>query len=310
MKHGLIKVIVAVFALAANPACVHARAKKSLGPNFESRVLTSQGRDREYLLYTPSTYNSKSQTPVVIGFHGGATSNAILARTTHFHRLADEQGFLVVYPNGIDGNWNDGRGTVNNDVDDVKFVTDLIEEVKRLRNVDARRIYVTGISNGAFMVQRLACEQSNRIAAFSAVAGSMSTPLRAVCKPSKPVSIMIINSPEDKFVPYKGGEMKRGAGGSLLSVPDTVKFWSQHNGCTNTVEKALSKKYSADPSRVILRQTSGCRGGSTVVQYIIEGSGHTWPGGQDQPPWLVGPTSEELNATTESWNFFKGRILQ
>jgi polyhydroxybutyrate depolymerase len=280
-----------------------------LGPNFQSSLLSYQGRMRDYLLYTPSSYNPNSSTPVVIGFHGGTSTNVRFAQTTNFHRLADEKGFLVVYPNAVNKNWNDGRGTVNQDIDDVGFVTALIGEVKRLRKVDAQRVYVTGISNGAFMVQRLACERSDSIAAFSSIAGSMPTPLRATCNPSKPVSIMMINSPSDRFVPWEGGEAKRGKGGSILSILSTVDFWRQRNGCRASNEETLRENVPGDGTRVNVRRYNNCRGNTAVVLYKIEGGGHTWPGGTDQPAWLLGATSQELNATRVSWNFFQSHTL-
>ena len=280
-----------------------------LGPNFQSLGLTYQGRKRYFLLYTPPSYKPNIPIPVVIGFHGGTTTNVRFARTTNFHKLADDKGFLVVYPNGVDKNWNDGRGTVNQDIDDVGFVTSLIEELKRLRNVDARRIYVTGISNGAFMVQRLACERSDRIAAFSSIAGTMPTPLRASCNPSKPVSIMMINSPDDPFVPWEGGEAKRGKGGSLVSVLGTVDFWRQRDGCRASNEETLPESAPGDNTKISVRRYNNCRGNTAVVFYKIVGGGHTWPGGVDQPAWLVGRTSQELNATKVSWDFFQNHTL-
>lgn len=281
----------------------------ALGANFEERQITHQEKNRKYLLYTPSSLNSNNPAALVIGFHGGSTTNARFARTTLFHRLADEQGFLVAYPNGINANWNDGRGTANPDIDDVGFVTKLIAEIKNLRKVDSRRIYATGISNGAFMVQRLACEKSEIIAGFSAIAGSMGVALRKSCNPSKPVSMMIINSPEDRFVPYKGGEMKRGAGGDILPVPELVEFWKQQNVCGSVEEKRQPKSISTDKTKIVERRYRDCKNKSDLVHIIVEGGGHTWPSGKDQPPLLVGPTTQELNATTESWSFFKDRLL-
>lgn len=280
-----------------------------LGPNFQSLKLSHQGRIRDYLLYTPPSYNPNIPTPVVFGFHGGTSSNVRFARTTNFQGLANEKGFLVVLPNAINKNWNDGRGTVNQEIDDIGYVTALIEEVKRLRKVDARRVYVTGISNGAFLVQRLACERAELIAAFSSIAGSMPTPIRAKCNPAKPVSIMMINSPDDRFVPWEGGEGRRGKGGSILSIMDTFDFWRQFNGCKASSKETLIDKVPGDKTRLHVSEFNNCRSNSAVVLYRIERGGHTWPGGADQPAWLVGATSQEMNATTASWTFFQKHAL-
>lgn len=291
--------------LLVSSSCRLTRANPGQQPNFEARKMTHQNRAREYLLYTPPSYNAQIPTPLVIAFHGGSTSHERLARTTLFHKLADEQGFLVAYPNGVDGHWNDGRSSSNPEIDDVGFVKLIISEIKRARSLDTARIYATGISNGAFMTQRLACEQSDRFAAISVVAGSMSAELNAVCQPKRPVPIMFINSPDDTFVLWQGGEMKRGKGGKMLSVPDSVDFWKNKNNCGQQSEKTLPKKVPQDKTKIVLREFRNCENNATVLQYIVHSGGHTWPSGKDQPPWLVGPTTQELDATQESWNFFK-----
>jgi polyhydroxybutyrate depolymerase len=296
----------AVFlSLLVSSACRHTRANPGQQPNFETRKITHQDRAREYLLYTPPSYNAQSPAPLVIAFHGGSTSHQRLARTTLFHKLADEQGFLVAYPNGVDGHWNDGRTSSNPEIDDVGFVKLMISEIKRTRSLDTTRIYATGISNGSFMTQRLACQQSDRFAAVSVVAGSMSVELNAVCQPKRPVPIMFINSPEDTFVPWQGGEMKRGKGGKMLSVADSVDFWKNNNNCGQQNEKTLPKKVPQDKTKIVLREFRNCENNATVLQYVVHGGGHTWPSGKDQPAWLVGPTTQELEATQVTWDFFK-----
>jgi len=281
----------------------------ALNPNFVSLKLTHQGRIRDYLLYTPVSYDKTRPYPVVIGFHGGTSTNARFARTTNFQQLADEKQFLVIYPNAVNKNWNDGRGTVNQDIDDVGFVTAIIEEIKRLRNVDAHRIYATGISNGAFLVQRLACERSDLIAAFSSIAGAMPTLIRANCNPARPVSMMMINSPDDRFVPWEGGEGRRGKGGNIMSIMDTLNFWRMRNSCTASFQKTLIAEIPGDKTRVSVINFNNCKSNSEVVLYKINGGGHTWPGGEAQPAWLLGPTSKQINATRLSFDFFQRHSL-
>lgn len=310
MNSALSNLFLVMICAATLTACVHTRAKKSLGSNFLTRTLSKQKHTREYMLYTPPNYDSNRPVPVVIGFHGGETTNAIFARTSRLHILAEQENFLVVYPNGVNKHWNDGRGTSNPDIDDVGFVTAIVEDLKSYRNIDTSRIYATGISNGAFMTQRLACELSDVIAAFSAVAGSMGVNLRASCQPSRPVSMMIINSPIDNFVLWNGGSMKKGKGGNILSIPELVEFWKRHNSCGEPEERTLPKRIANDKTKVVVRQHNGCREDTQLLFYTIEGGGHTWPSGADQPPWLVGPTSREMDATAEIWNFFKRHSLK
>ncbi len=279
------------------------------GRGFRSIELSNQGMTRNYLLYTPASYNPSIPTPVVIGFHGGGSANLVFSGVTSFHRLADQEGFLVVYPSGVNGYWNDGRGSVNSSIDDVGFVTALIEDLKRQRNIDARKVFVTGLSNGAYFVNRLACERSDLIAAFSSIAGSIPTPLMPGCNPIRPVPMMMVNSPNDKFVPWQGGESTLGEGGSILSIIEAANFWGGLGKCTTVAEEALPEIAPNDNTRVILRRYSNCISNSGLLLYIIEGGGHTWPGGSNQITSLLGPVSQEMNATGVSWNFFKGFIL-
>jgi polyhydroxybutyrate depolymerase len=279
-----------------------------LGENAELRKIEFQNRTREYLLYTPKSLDANTPAPMVIGFHGGTTSDVRFARTTLFHRLADEKGFLVAYPNGVGGNWNDGRGTANPEIDDVGFVMALIDEVKARHKVDVKRIYATGISNGAFMVQRLACEKSERFAAFSAVAGSMGTALREACNPRSPAPMLIMNSPYDKIVPWEGGEMERGKGGSILSIPSLVEFWKSKSSCGSMTEEVLQKDGVPAAKRVKIQRFDDCRNRASVTLYRVEDGGHTWPDGIDQPAIMVGPTSKQFNATLVSWEFFRGHV--
>jgi polyhydroxybutyrate depolymerase len=158
----------------------------------------------------------------------------------------------------------------------VDFVSALLDQVEKDYSIDSRRIYATGISNGGFFTQRLACELSNRIAAFAPVAASMAAPLSTTCNPPKPVSILMINSPDDQFIPWKGGQMTKGAGGQILSIANAVQFWQKHNGCrANPQEKTLTPLDQADPTQVTLQSYTGCRNGSEVLLYTIQGGGHT-----------------------------------
>jgi polyhydroxybutyrate depolymerase len=117
--------------------------------------------------------------------------------------------------------------------------------------------------------------------------------------------MLVMHSPADSFVPWSGGEMKKGAGGLILSVPNVVEFWNKRNGCDGKKEESLPKKVSSDKTKVILNRFSNCKNKSALLFYRIDGGGHTWPDGVDQPAWLVGPTTKEINATIEIWNFFR-----
>jgi polyhydroxybutyrate depolymerase len=270
---------------------------------FDNRQLFHQGLKRTYSLYTPPIYKDENPLPLILGFHGGYTLASRFAITTGLNDLADEKNFLVVYPQGIDRHWNDGRGTTNPQIDDVGFVEALIHDIQNFRNIDSRRIYVAGISNGGYFVQRLACQLSQKIAAFASVAATLPRSLKDCCQGQLPVSILMINSPNDTFVPWEGGICTKGKGGEILSVPATVEFWRQHNGCSSIKQT----QFLGD--NVEMMRYSGRNSEVEVILVTVKDGGHTWPGGKQQPQWLVGKTTKEIQASRLIWDFFQRHIL-
>jgi polyhydroxybutyrate depolymerase len=272
-----------------------------------SHKLNIGGSDREYYLYTPAVLKPNQSLPLIIGLHGGRGQPQQFAQTTNFNKLAQKQGFIIAYPAGIDRNWNDGRDskTLQNQ-DDVAFIRAMIDDIQKTRQIDATRIYATGISNGGFMTQRLACELGDRISAFAAVASTMASPPSSACKSSPPVAMLTINSPVDQFVPWQGGTMTRGAGGVILSVAETTDFWRTKNGCSQKpILTTVKSSAPADGTKAIVADHRTCQSGREVVQVTIAGGGHTWPGGSNQPAALVGVTSNQIDATSYIWDFFQ-----
>jgi polyhydroxybutyrate depolymerase len=304
------------------------RGRVNLNQDMLLRRLSHQGLERSYYLYTSSSYTQDRPMPLLLAFHGGVGQGNNMAAKTGFNNLADRENFLVVYPNGIDlegpgGQWNDGRNTpeVHPEIDDVSFVRAVIEDVAKLRNIDRKRIYVTGGSNGGIFAQRLACEMSDQIAAVASVSATMAKSLRPKCQPQRAIPILMINGTDDKLVPWRGGEMKVGARGEILSVPDTVAFWRQNNGCSATPKQKEVADTEPDGTKVVSYEYSGCQENATVILYQIEGGGHGWPGGQPRRPInqdnfrnrsyenLVGKTSQEINASEVVWEFLQQYTL-
>jgi polyhydroxybutyrate depolymerase len=151
--------------------------------------LTVGGVERRYLLHVPPHLAPGRAAALVLAFHGGGTHDWSMPGLTHFDPLADREGFLVAYPDGLDRSWNDGRGM--SAADDVAFVRAVIEDIERSHDVDPRRIYATGISNGGFFSNKLACDLSDKIAAVASVAATMPEKLVSACKPSRPVSVTL-----------------------------------------------------------------------------------------------------------------------
>jgi polyhydroxybutyrate depolymerase len=283
------------------------REKISLGES--SGELNNQGYLRTYKLYTPSYYNANRPMPLVMVFHGHDGTGASIADVTRFNDLAEQKGFIVVYPDGIEQNWN-LRGASSGKVDDVSFTTALIDRLQQIRNIDSRRIYATGFSKGAIFAQDLACEIPDRIAAFASVAGALPVRLQPKCQPNTPISMLMINGTKDLAVYYQGDvKTKRGA---LISVPETVNFWRSLDKCTSPAQvKQLPDPNPRDRFQVKSSHYSDCSGSSEVMLTDIVYGGHSWPGGASQDPNQIQFNAAiGYSATDAIWEFFQRHSLR
>jgi polyhydroxybutyrate depolymerase len=273
------------------------------------------GTEREYYLHRPPRTDGATSLPLVIALHGGEGHPLRLAQQTGFNEVADRNGFMVVYPSAGGRQWNDGRSTTAGGRDDVEFIRELISHLVETEGVDPARVYATGPSNGGHMTLRLACELSDRIAAFAAIAGSFPKDYMRRCSPDHPVSLMMIHGSEDRFVRWQGGEIpkgrERGAGGAVEPVPETVEFWRERDGCRADPEvDKLPDRDPSDGTHVEVTRYEDCRGGSEVVLVRIIGGGHAWPGSRaNRSNRLTGRVSQELDGAAYVWNFFRDRAL-
>jgi len=275
-----------------------------------ARSIQVGGRPRTYLLHTPGTYPQGRPAGLVIALHGGGGMGRHMERLSGLSPLADREGFVVAYPDAVDRNWNDGRETPTipaqaQNVDDVGFIAALITALTREFSLDGRRVYATGISNGAFMSQRLAAELGDRIAAIAPVVGGMAPRVRDHFAPPGPVSVLVMNGTDDPLVPYQGGAVARDRG-QTIPVPEIVRLWVRHNRCGVAAEtERLPDRDAGDGSRVRRDTYGGCAARTSVVLYTIEGGGHTWPGGaQYLPVAIIGRTNRDIDATRVIWEFF------
>ena len=286
--------------------------------NDYSASIVKGSLERTYTVHVSSSYDPGKPTPVVIVLHGGGGTGKGMVRLTEFNALADAENFIVVYPDGFEKHWNDGRGVqwqshVEN-TDDVGFISALIDHLSDELNIDSSRVYVTGISNGGMMSHRLGCELSQKIAAIAPVASNIPVNQASVWSPSRPMPALIINGTEDPLERWEGGEIRLGKNtyGVVLSVADTVEFWVEKNGCSPTpIITQLPDLDSADGTTVRTEAYGGCQDGAEVVLYAIEGGGHTWPGGfQYLPKSVIGRTCREFDASRVIWQFFKEHPLE
>lgn len=251
---------------------------------------------RDFTTYMPA--NATDGMPLVISLHGGFASPAGQFRLANFRPIADREKFIVVCPASKRG-WQDGRKV--KDIDDVKFISELISYLIETYHADPDRVYVTGISKGGFMAARLACELSQRIAAVAIVAATLDSD--EGYSPRYPMPILYIHGTKDPIVPYKGGSL---FGRAIYSHPDIIKKWVAIDHCdpkplsTNMPDKAN------DGTTIVKEQYTNTLTGIQVIGYTVNNGGHTWPGGwQYLPRFLIGKTTKNLDACQVIWDFFK-----
>ncbi len=261
------------------------------------------GRKRTFRVHVPASYAAGKPAPAVLLFHGGAGSGAQLqGESAEMDPIAEREGFLTIYPDGtgLVQTWNGGLccgKAVEDDVDDVGFVGKLLDQLEKELCVDTKRVFATGMSNGAILTHRLACELSSRFAAVAPVAGTIGV---GTCQPDQSVAVMQIHGTMDGHVPFAGGVGCGPAGVAFVSVPDTLAGWRQRNGCAATSKPTFQQ---GNGSCVAY---DGCQ--APVVLCSVEGGGHSWPGGVPKVGVVDcpadGPQSTTFSASEVAWSFF------
>lgn len=256
------------------------------------------GLYRNYRLYVPAAYSEDTPAPLLFNLHGYTSDAFGQSLYANFNNIADTAGFLTVLPNGtIDafGNryWNcfiaPGTG-----VDDVAFLSDLIDSLSLSYNIDLNRVYSTGMSNGGFMSHALACELSNRIAAIASVTGSIDEDRIDYCDPQHNTPVMQIHGTADGTVPYYGDF-------GFMPVDSVVAFWVKQNHCFADPEfTAVPDIVTTDLCTAEHYVYSGCYDNINIELFKIIGGGHTWPG---TAITFLGVTNLDINACREIWRF-------
>ena len=265
-------------------------------------TLVSSGQSRAYLLHVPPGYDRSRPTPLVISLHGASLWPALQMKISQWNRLADAYGFIVVYPSaaGFPKIWHVDR--VPGLATDVRFISDLIDALQAAYNIDPARIYANGMSNGGGMAFVLSCTLSDRIAAIGMVAAAQSLAWDW-CTDRRPIPMISFHGTADPVIPYAGGASPVGPAANFPSVPGWAQSWAQRNRCASV---PVAAAVAADVTR---RQYQNCAGDATVVLYTVEGGGHAWPGGTALPAWIVGPTSQSVDASALMWSFFRQHPL-
>ena len=267
--------------------------------NRNNGTLVSAGKPREYLLHVPASHDRTKPTPLVISMHPAGMWPAFQRDISGWNKLADEHGFIVVYPAGrgvpkifpMDG-WK-----TPSQMPDVRFIAELIDTLAATYNIDPARIYADGFSNGGGMAFVLSCTLSDRIAAVGLVASAQLLPWKW-CTDTRAVPMIALHGTADTFTPYDGG--KRFIHSSPFpSIPVWAANWAKRNRCDDSPGESL---VATDVTR---RAYTNCADNADVVLYTIQGGGHTWPGGGSLPDWFVGTTTYNIDASRVMWAFYR-----
>lgn len=263
-------------------------------PPIQQRQLTVDGQVRTYRLFIPVSAHRDRPSPLVVVLHGVGNNPEAMAGLTEFDRQAQAAGFVAAYPEGIALSWNAGfccAAAFVQGVDDIGFLNRLLDQLEAEGGIDPDRVFVVGVSAGAMMAYRFACESGERVRAVGSVAGAM---LLEECRPARAVSVIEIHGTDDPLVPYRGGHVQPPAAQASTPVPPTltvVGHWASLDGCPET---PATRTHGP-----VTRTTwTGCRNGAMVGLVSIEGGGHTW-----FAPSL-GPANGAVDATRAIWDFF------
>ena len=279
--------------LVPEPAAVATEVQHGI---IESSIQHDNQR-RNYILYVPEKYDGATSVPLLLNFHGYTSNAQEQMGYGDFRPIADTAGFIIVHPQGtlLNGSthWNVGGWTLASTTDDVGFTDALIDSLGKEYNIDRKRIYSTGMSNGGYMSFLLACQLSNRIAAIASVTGSMTPQTFDNCDPARPVPVLQIHGTADPVVAY---------GGKIWTKPvdEVISYWVEVNQCdTDALVSALPDNNPQDGSTVERQLYQNGKGGAVTDHYKVLGGAHTWPGNSSNQPG----TNRDFSAVEVIWAF-------
>jgi polyhydroxybutyrate depolymerase len=294
-------------------ALVFPAQAEDLRPGTHTRSITWESKPRSYHFYLPTNYDAGKSWPVVLALHGAVMNGKMMEAFSGLTATAEKHGFVVVYPNGTGaGNilltWNSGvfpAKLTKEPADDVGMIGKLLDDLGTVVKVDPKRVFCTGMSNGAMMSYRLAAEMSDRIAAIAPVAGTI------VCEryqPKRAVPVLHLHGTKDALVPFDGYKWK--AVVPFSAVVDTIKACVEANGCKAEPETSELLPRANDKDFKVVRQAyTGGKDGAEVILYVVEGGGHVWPG-RPSPGGFLGATTYTISANELIWEFFQKHPLK
>jgi len=264
------------------------------------------GFNRDYIVFLPQNY--QPNMPVVFNLHGYTDYAQWQMDYSLMNDIADTAGFIVVYPDAVYPGFNTGLigsptwPPLPTTVDDVGFISAIIDTLESQYNIDLNRVYCCGLSNGGLMTLKLACQLGHRFAGFAAVAGVLIDPIVSNYSFVGPVPMLLCHGTDDVVVYYNGGPYQM-----LWSVQETMNFWTQNNSCVLTPDTvAIPDTCLSDSSYVQKISYRNCSDSVQVVLYKVIHGGHSWPGSDVNITWgTEGNKNRDINANVELWKFFK-----
>lgn len=252
-----------------------------LEPGQYERIIVFDELERTYQLHVPTGYNHTVATPVVFDLHPFATNAWIMNMMTEFRAKGDEEGFIVVQPNGIAGSWNGGPlccgEAAAEDLDDVGLIRAIRDQIADELCVDMKRVYADGMSNGGYLAHRIACEDTGLFAAIGPVVASIGFESVDECLPSGPIPVAMISGADDE----------------IESREETFNKWVELNDCTDSFEEEQFGVFTCTTY-------NECGDGVETTHCVGEGVGHCWPG----TSFMIYPCNGDLVATDYLWDFF------
>lgn len=266
------------------------------GTSSSSGTITWQNEARSYVLIRPGT--AVAGAPALLLLHASGMTSDGMANLARAGRLAEQYGVYVYLPQAKGGSWNENPSS-SRTVDDVGFLSALIDHAVADDGVDASRVYIAGYSSGGFMAERMACQASSKVAGFVAVAATLRDSLESACTPSHAMPVAFMDGTSDAIVPYDGEP-------SVASAAAAVTFWATANACLplTDMQTTTLPQQVKDSTTVALTSFTACPSDAAAELYTINGGGHTWPGSEDglYTSWL-GRTTGNLDATIVLWQF-------
>jgi len=283
-------------------------------PDMLKEFVAHEGYKRPHYIHVPPGYNPQAQLPVLIVFHNEGSDAKSISKLAQFNNLADRFNFMVVYPEGVRGMWNDGRRTDMYQVNDVGYVTDLLIDLERRWHIDKTAVYAAGFSDGGFFAQYAALRLPGKIQAVASVAGTLPLVIMSKMRLKGNTSLLYVLGMADPIVPFMGGPIEPGKYGQHrgigASASQCVDFWLKGNKCsTDFSQEEYANVDGKNGQTIKVARYSNCPDNHEVIIYAVQNGGHDWPHARSHLKGTAGKTNRDFDATTVIFEFMARRGL-